>query len=371
VEQRGNLLDLIYQTVLEPGLWVTAIERIADSVGGAGGNLSRFSVEDGKGTAILARRDPIWLKQHQEHYRRLNLFNVMPRPRDFVAGWQPRVTTEFDYLPRDELVRHEYYNDYMLRSGVRSHLMISLASVDLDICAVNIQRSVKSEPFGREEKQFAQEIHPHLIRAFRLGQKFQDLFALAENQATALNAMREGVVIVDATAHVRHANMAAEGLIRARNGLDVIDGRLTATHPSTARRLEALIGAAADSNSRRGGSVAVPRRDGGTLSVTVAPLAALALPMFARGPAVLVTIADNRADEAVVRRNLEDVFGLTAAETRVALALLAGASPRIAAQRFDVSVNTIRSQMAAIFAKTETANQAALARLMVRLAGQP
>jgi DNA-binding CsgD family transcriptional regulator len=93
--------------------------------------------------------------------------------------------------------------------------------------------------------------------------------------------------------------------------------------------------------------------------------------MFARGPAVLVTIADNRADEAVVRRNLEDVFGLTAAETRVALALLAGASPRSVAQRFDVSVNTIRSQMAAIFAKTETANQAALARLMVRLAGQP
>jgi DNA-binding CsgD family transcriptional regulator len=370
MDERRHLLDLIYRTVLEPGLWVTVMESMADSLGGSSGCLTRTSVENGEGTAVLARSDLFWLRQYQEYYGRLNLFVVAPRPRDYIGAWAPQVTTEFDYLPKDELIRHEYYNDFMLRAGAASHIMISLASADFDICALNIQRSDKREPFGREEKKFAQGLHPHLIRAFGLGEKFRDLFALGECQAAALNGMRDGVVIVDAKSRIRHANMAAEGLMGARNALDVVEGRLTATHPAAAWQLEALIGAAADPNSRRGGSIKLPFQGRDSLEITVAPLAADALSIFANGPAVLVTIADAQAGEDVVRLKLAELFALTSAEIRIALALFQGATPRGAAEMFDVSVSTVRSHMASIFAKTETAGQVELSRLMMRLASQ-
>ena len=93
--------------------------------------------------------------------------------------------------------------------------------------------------------------------------------------------------------------------------------------------------------------------------------------MFTSGPCALVTIADPKPDEHTVGVKLRELFALTAAEVRVALALLGGATPRRAAQTFDVSLNTIRTQMASIFSKTETANQAELSRLMLRLANQP
>src|ERR1700685_3882896 len=94
MDERGQLLDLIYQTVLEPQRWVAVMERIADSVGGSSGCLTRISVEDEKAAAILARTGPVWLEHYRDYYGRLNLFSVMPRPREYLAGWAPRVTTE-------------------------------------------------------------------------------------------------------------------------------------------------------------------------------------------------------------------------------------------------------------------------------------
>jgi DNA-binding CsgD family transcriptional regulator len=371
VDARGQLLDLIYQTVLEPQRWVTVMERIADSIGGTSGCLTRLNVESGNGTAIIARNDPVWLQLYQDYYGRLNIFTVQTDPLEYRAAWRPNVTTEFDYLSRDELLRHEYYNDYMLPAGVDGALMISLDLTGFDVSAVNIHRTAKREPFGPEDLSFVQSLQPHLIRAYRLGQELQNAFAHAESHVAALNQMGKAVVVVDARSRIRHTNMAADSLMRARKGLAVVGGRLTAMQPATARRLEALIGAAADPDLPRGGSMDVPAGARTPLSVTVAPFAARPSPVFADGPSVLITIADAQADEDLLRRKLEDLFALTAAEIRVALALLAGATPRDAAHRFDVSVNTVRSQMASIFAKTETSGQAELSRLLVRLANRP
>jgi DNA-binding CsgD family transcriptional regulator len=104
------------------------------------------------------------------------------------------------------------------------------------------------------------------------------------------------------------------------------------------------------------------------MCITVAPLYARGLPVFTTGPAVLVTLADTRPDDALLSAQLTESFALTQAEIRVALALLNGASPRHAAAMFGVSLNTVRSQMASIFGKTGTAGQAELSRLMLRLA---
>ena len=67
-------------------------------------------------------------------------------------------------------------------------------------------------------------------------------------------------------------------------------------------------------------------------------------------------------------QRLAEFFALTPAEIRVALALLNGATPRAAARDLDVSINTVRSQMASAFSKTGTSGQVELSKLMVGLA---
>lgn len=68
---------------------------------------------------------------------------------------------------------------------------------------------------------------------------------------------------------------------------------------------------------------------------------------------------------------LQHVFGLTLAETRLALLLARGSTPSDVARIRRLSRTTIRSQLASVFAKTQTKRQAELVALLGRLAVLP
>jgi DNA-binding CsgD family transcriptional regulator len=59
-------------------------------------------------------------------------------------------------------------------------------------------------------------------------------------------------------------------------------------------------------------------------------------------------------------------FKLSKAEARVATLLADGLSPRMIADRLNVSIHTVRSQLQAIFSKTETSRQAELTSLILK-----
>jgi DNA-binding CsgD family transcriptional regulator len=61
------------------------------------------------------------------------------------------------------------------------------------------------------------------------------------------------------------------------------------------------------------------------------------------------------------------LFGLTQAEAALAAGLLAGLELRDIAEQSGRSINTVRSQLATLMAKTETGRQAELVRLLSRL----
>jgi DNA-binding CsgD family transcriptional regulator len=65
---------------------------------------------------------------------------------------------------------------------------------------------------------------------------------------------------------------------------------------------------------------------------------------------------------------LQQVFGITRSEARVANRLMCGESLQDIAGALGVSVGTVRSQIKALFAKTGTNRQAELVRLLTRLA---
>jgi len=72
-----------------------------------------------------------------------------------------------------------------------------------------------------------------------------------------------------------------------------------------------------------------------------------------------VTVSAPRVAELLAQR-----YKLTAAETRVALLVGRGLSPRAAAAELGVAWNTVRAHLREIYAKTETGSQSALARLV-------
>ena len=81
---------------------------------------------------------------------------------------------------------------------------------------------------------------------------------------------------------------------------------------------------------------------------------------------MLICITDLEAGVSLPEQTLSDLFGLTAAETRLALALLEGLAPREAAERFGVSPHTVKAQLVSIFEKTGANRQIDLVRLLAR-----
>jgi DNA-binding CsgD family transcriptional regulator len=79
-------------------------------------------------------------------------------------------------------------------------------------------------------------------------------------------------------------------------------------------------------------------------------------------------IADLNALPAPTFDVLNAVFGLSAAEARIAQLLAQGESVESAAQLLEIKPTTARSQLAAVFEKTGTRRQAKLVALLSRLA---
>lgn len=85
----------------------------------------------------------------------------------------------------------------------------------------------------------------------------------------------------------------------------------------------------------------------------------------------IVALLDRENRSGANPQTLQKMFGLTSAETHLALRLATGDAPLEIARSWRLSRTTIRSQLASLFAKTETKRQAELVALLGRISVLP
>ncbi|WP_245420446.1 MULTISPECIES: helix-turn-helix transcriptional regulator [unclassified Mesorhizobium] len=86
---------------------------------------------------------------------------------------------------------------------------------------------------------------------------------------------------------------------------------------------------------------------------------------------IILALLDRQARNGPNPQTLQKMFGLTGAETHLALRLARGDAPLEIAERTRLSRTTIRTQLASLFAKTETRRQAELVALLGRISVLP
>jgi len=365
------LLDLIYGAAIDPMLWEPAIAGFADAVGGAIGWLSNLSILDGSGGTTddpMARIDTHWPRAYIAHFGRINPLQHVDDAAAYRRNWKPIILTDEDWIAREDLLRTEFYNDFLRPQGVQSALMLRLANRGAAYATLNIGRALQRGRYDKADMETAQYYHPHLRRAFELGAKVAPLRRLSSDMASVLDSSPHGLIVLDGDGIVRHANRAAEALLAERATFRVAGGRLSATGTASDRRLQLLIAEATAEGRRIGGTLALasPARRL-PLSVTVAPIhdARFAPP----GRSALVCITDLEAGVSIPERRLRELFALTAAEARIGRALLEGMSPKEAAAKFRISRHTVHVHLARLFEKTGANSQAGIVRVLMRTVG--
>lgn len=226
-----QLLDLIYEAAIEPDRWAAVGERFADMVGGGEAALTFRNDATGGGAGIASRMcaselEPVW-----GYFAKRNpLMKITDLPA------RPRVLTDEEKLPKSELMRTEYYNEFLRRNEMHSLLMARLAMWDDNTIVLNVGRRAGLEPFGRREIEIANSVHPHLVRACRLARRLTGMRAADGGLREIIERSTSAILLVDSAARVQHANDAAEALLRGKSGLTVDRGVLRAQTQNTTAR---------------------------------------------------------------------------------------------------------------------------------------
>jgi DNA-binding CsgD family transcriptional regulator len=393
--QLSALIGAVYEAGLDPAGagWPAVLERLSPVIAGDGTvvlGLERRRFEYAR--THYARTDAAAVARYQAHYGRID-----PVFEPVLRGARAGVLLLSDALmPARELRRTEYYADWIRPNGFGAAAATALARHGSAMASLFVVRPRRRGPFTAGDVEVLGLLLPHVATAVRVSLRLSALGAERDAVACALDHWADAVLLVDSTASVHAANRAAEALLDAGDGLaceparGLLRGRLRAATPALTAALRRLVSAAAAVAVRPAGNdaaVALPPRDLALtrpsgrppLVMAVAPLS----PRSARGAAWIDAVAPDVTDAAVLlfvsdpaavgdaarlRERLRAVYGLTPAEAAVAVAVASGEGLLAVAAAQGVALATVRTQAQQVYRKTSVRGQAALARLVARIA---
>ncbi len=278
-------------------------------------------------------------------------------------------------VPRAELLRSDMYRHYLAPRALQEVVRLDVLHESDRSQSISLARTWSSGPFTDAELHFAQTLMPHLHRAVVVQARLGDASAAARSALDALETVQAPILILDRRGRVAHASVDAERLLREADGLSIgTEDALRAASPSLSARLTALVTRAVGTHGEPGtsGTLRLPRPSGKPdLTLVAVPLPLRTAGPGAHHPAVLLQVADPSARANPHRALLLEAFELTPAEADLAADLLAGLSVREIAAGTGRSIATVRTHLASLLAKTGTARQSELVRLLMRLPRTP
>ena len=348
-----SLLEQVYAAASGELDWHTLIDSLCVLVNADKGSLFCWDKQNMRVSAIWQIGvDPDNQVAYQNHYGQIDPL------RDFIET-QPtgRMLLCQQFIDDAYVQKSEYYQDFMLRAGIRYVGGCNLINDSALQAVLSFQSGPQRRPFQPEDFHLLKGVESHMARALRLYlelQHFQRLQNIFEDIPRAL-------LILCTDGRLLFANRAGECLLQSGTSWMIREGRVGLRH---AEHNETLQHALSDACQRQvGHDLALPRVDtaGRLMSerVEVSPC------HFAgyHGTA-LVLIGASRQAGPPQAATLMQTFGLSPAETRVALAIAAGKAPADYAAEAGLSLATVRTQLRSTFRKAGCDRQAELVRKM-------
>jgi DNA-binding CsgD family transcriptional regulator len=349
----GSLVDRFYEAALAPALWRTVLAEASDALGAAGVELfpgpeSSFALtcSESLDEAFATGFAEGWFKHNPRIERGLPLLK------------NSTIFTDSMVFSREDLERLPFNADFAHRFGLGSFAAFPLTPLTPSTLFFSVERGAH-QPFSRREVELLEGLAPHFRRAGEVASRLAD--AHGRGILDGLDLMSCGGILLNRWGKAVRSNSRAERYFG--RGLTLRKGKLAAGHAESDIAFQRLIGSVVSPDlpheSRAGGAVPIHRPGARPLLVHAAPIVGIARDVFHHGRAVLMIVdPDEHSEpaEPVVRQ----AFGLTPAEARVAVLVARGLDVSEIALSQGVSEGTIRTQLKAIFAKTETRRQAQL-----------
>lgn len=363
------LVDRIYAAALQPDLWNEVVEGVSEIFGGSPVNLGFLIPGDltmGERYSVGLR--PEFLDTYLEH-----LLKDVPWSTRYITRWVDRFGDMSEVLSEVSLADSGLYLDWLKPQGLApiwpaGHTLVDASGAPVG--GFTIFRRDGAAPFSEEEFRAADVFVPHFRRALATHLGVRDAERVREALAEAMDLLPTGLLLLDARRRVVMQNRGAQRIARLDDGFRIEASGPSAEDARENATLQKLLADAMESGvggpTAATGFLAVSRPSGKqSFAVMVAPLLSAPGRTVVRDASVAIFIADPEAGRIHDPEVLGAMYSLTHSEAELVRLLAAGMSLEEAAEGRGVSVNTARSHLKHVFAKTGTSRQGELVRLVL------
>ena len=350
--QALQLLEGLYDGVASPERWGLALRDAGEALGGQyAAVISHHMPSD---TLVIDDAGSL-LPEIEQGFSAMS--DIDPARAAVPLMMAGGVYVDHEFHGAASLLRKPFYADFLHGHGVGHYALVPSAVDEEYFHVMSVQRELGRGAFSGDEVMLMRTVQAHLRHVLQLRRQLRQQQAQTLLLQGALNALGFPILICSMRGHVVSANATGQQWLRQPSCL-----LATAEHlPAPARRvLEQACGHAVPTPR----TAAWQQPDGDLMiALPFAPVSAAASEALA-----LVVIQGLRWRNAVPDTLLRSLFGLTPAEIRLVHHLMQHDEPlTVIAGQMHLSLNTLRTQLKAIFQKTHTSRQSDLLRLMGQL----
>jgi len=364
IKGRDAIIDAAYEAALDPSVWQRFIRTYMNAIGGDCATLMHVNTRQTKMSLVHDFSiDPYWRKAYQNYFVTVDVrVETARRLRKIYPVMTDQVlSTYVDYYDS------EFYHDYSLPQKRKHFIGFGVESSAGWRTTLASQRTASQGQFDDDHITLHNLIKPHIERALLIHTRFAGLSARGSEIEASMDRLPHGVILLDDSGVILHANTNADEVFAAGDGLRVQLGRLETASTSQTQALNTLINDVIAGGP--GGAIPLarpsPRRP---LHIVVAPLRHADDFAHAKDSAVMVFVTDPERHPKIPTEHLRALFGFSAAESRLAQHFVKGQSVRQISISLSVKEDTVRKTLKSMYQKTHTGRQAELVVLLLSAA---
>ncbi|MBL8699687.1 MAG: helix-turn-helix transcriptional regulator [Alphaproteobacteria bacterium] len=346
--------------------WEEALDRLAGAIDARIVAMTSFDTQTSAvHHRIFRNLDPVLVEEYVTAYRELD-------PRFHVMRASPGAVIHDGLHQTDAMMdRDPFYAWYERTSGMRYYIGGSTRPGGRLSASLSLHRPRARGPVAEVEIARFTLLFEHFKRAAQISHRL----ALSGPNGGETHLVTEGspigAVFLAADGATLHFNEAAAEIAAAGDGIEISARGIVATRRGDDAALQAHVARACAGFSPAdaappGGAMRIARSSGRPdYLLLVVPIPRRASFFGSASPAVAIYISDPATVASLREERLRELYALTPAELRLATRLTAGDTLERIAADLQLAMPTLRTQLAAVFRKTNTSRQTDLVRLLM------